>query len=72
MRKRARQFSLVILMSRFDATRGLFWDGPRYFQPRSDDEDDTSADIPFRNFHAISTGGYLATTYDLACNQAPH
>ncbi|GBM10226.1 hypothetical protein AVEN_177494-1 [Araneus ventricosus] len=32
---------LVILTSRFEATRGLFWDGPRNFEPRSDDEDDT-------------------------------
>ncbi|GBL92602.1 hypothetical protein AVEN_123779-1 [Araneus ventricosus] len=36
-----RMFSLVILTSRFEATRGLFWDGPRNFEPRSDDEDDT-------------------------------
>ncbi|GBM19518.1 hypothetical protein AVEN_107989-1 [Araneus ventricosus] len=33
--------SLVILTSRFEATRGLFWDVPRNFEPRSDDEDDT-------------------------------
>ncbi|GBL74975.1 hypothetical protein AVEN_243783-1 [Araneus ventricosus] len=32
---------LIILMSRFEATRGLFWDGPRNFEPWSDDEDDT-------------------------------
>ncbi|GBM53226.1 hypothetical protein AVEN_14244-1 [Araneus ventricosus] len=31
---------LVILTSRLEATRGLFWDGPRNFEPRSDDEDD--------------------------------
>ncbi|GBM32407.1 hypothetical protein AVEN_239797-1 [Araneus ventricosus] len=35
------EISLVILTSRFEATRGLFWDGPRNFEPRSDDEDDT-------------------------------
>ncbi|GBM65491.1 hypothetical protein AVEN_223588-1 [Araneus ventricosus] len=28
------------------ATRGLFWDGPRNFEPWSDDEDDTSAGSP--------------------------
>ncbi|GBO34653.1 hypothetical protein AVEN_165552-1 [Araneus ventricosus] len=33
--------SLVVLMSHFEATRGLFWDGPRNFEPWSDDEDDT-------------------------------
>ncbi|GBM17764.1 hypothetical protein AVEN_99646-1 [Araneus ventricosus] len=37
----ATKFSLVVLASRFEATRGLFWDGPRNFEPRSDDEDDT-------------------------------
>ncbi|GBL53181.1 hypothetical protein AVEN_160553-1 [Araneus ventricosus] len=26
---------LVALTSRFEATRGLFWDGPRHFEPRS-------------------------------------
>ncbi|GBN59886.1 hypothetical protein AVEN_180490-1 [Araneus ventricosus] len=31
---------LVILTSRFEATRGLFWNGPRNFEPRSHDEDD--------------------------------
>ncbi|GBM12620.1 hypothetical protein AVEN_146797-1 [Araneus ventricosus] len=25
----------------FETTRGLFWNGPRNFEPRSDDEDDT-------------------------------
>ncbi|GBM20671.1 hypothetical protein AVEN_230251-1 [Araneus ventricosus] len=52
-------------MSRFEATRGLFRDGPRNFEPRSDDEDDT----PSPNFRATPTGGRLATTYDFACNR---
>ncbi|GBL76517.1 hypothetical protein AVEN_48812-1 [Araneus ventricosus] len=60
-------FSLGILTSRFEATRGLFWDGPRNFEPRSDDEDDTRAGTPSPNFHATPTGGRLATTRDLAC-----
>ncbi|GBN03889.1 hypothetical protein AVEN_132942-1 [Araneus ventricosus] len=34
-------FGLVILTSRFEATRGLFWDGPRNFEPRSNEENDT-------------------------------
>ncbi|GBM59054.1 hypothetical protein AVEN_7430-1 [Araneus ventricosus] len=34
-------FVLVIVTSRFEATQGLFWDGPRNFEPWSDDEDDT-------------------------------
>ncbi|GBL82219.1 hypothetical protein AVEN_252406-1 [Araneus ventricosus] len=44
------QFSLVILTSRFEATRGLFRDGPRHFEPRSDDEDDAWAGTPSPNF----------------------
>ncbi|GBM96674.1 hypothetical protein AVEN_69283-1 [Araneus ventricosus] len=64
--------SLVILASRFEAIRRLFWDGPRNFEPRSDDEDDTSYLAPTSpNFHATQTRGRLATTYDLACNR-PH
>ncbi|GBN50861.1 hypothetical protein AVEN_64312-1 [Araneus ventricosus] len=38
--------SLVILTSRFEAARGLFWDGPRNFETRSDDDEDTSAGTP--------------------------
>ncbi|GBN92175.1 hypothetical protein AVEN_261977-1 [Araneus ventricosus] len=58
----------AILTSRFEATRGLFWDGPRNFEPLSDDEDDTRAVTPSPNFQATSTGGRLPTTSDLACN----
>ncbi|GBM29554.1 hypothetical protein AVEN_206396-1 [Araneus ventricosus] len=52
-------------------TRGLFRDGPRNFEPRSDDEDDTRAGTPSPNFSATPEGGRLATTYDLAGNR-PH
>ncbi|GBN03284.1 hypothetical protein AVEN_120186-1 [Araneus ventricosus] len=55
------KFSLVILKSRFEATRGLLWDGPRIFEPLSDDESGTWAGTPSPSFHA--------TTYDLACNR---
>ncbi|GBN54443.1 hypothetical protein AVEN_225968-1 [Araneus ventricosus] len=34
-------FSLVILTSLLEATPGLFWDGPRNFGQRPDNEDDT-------------------------------
>ncbi|GBN96015.1 hypothetical protein AVEN_110249-1 [Araneus ventricosus] len=54
------------------STRGLFWDGPRNFEPWSDDEDDTWAGTPTPNFHATPAGGRLATTYYLACKQAPY
>ncbi|GBO24501.1 hypothetical protein AVEN_145064-1 [Araneus ventricosus] len=64
-------FGLIILTAHFEATRGLFWDGPRNFEPRSDDEDDTCADTPSPNFHATPAGGRLATTYDLMCSR-PH
>ncbi|GBM18164.1 hypothetical protein AVEN_151707-1 [Araneus ventricosus] len=60
-----------MLTSRFEATRGLFWDGSRHFEPWSDDEGDTLASTPSPNFHATPTGGRLATAYDLACNR-PH
>ncbi|GBM77898.1 hypothetical protein AVEN_262392-1 [Araneus ventricosus] len=39
-------FSLVILKSSFEATRGHFWDEPRDFEPQSDVEDGTCARIP--------------------------
>ncbi|GBM84696.1 hypothetical protein AVEN_93078-1 [Araneus ventricosus] len=58
---------LDILTSRFEVTRGLFWDGPRNFEPRSDDDDDTLAGTPSPNFRIIPTGGRLAPTYDLKC-----
>ncbi|GBM94814.1 hypothetical protein AVEN_26526-1 [Araneus ventricosus] len=61
--------SFVVLTSRFEATRELFWDGPRHFEPRSDDEGGTSADTPSPSIYATPTGGRLATTYDLACNR---
>ncbi|GBM19274.1 hypothetical protein AVEN_133760-1, partial [Araneus ventricosus] len=51
------QLSSVTLTSLFQATRGLFWDGPRNFEPRSDDEDDTSAGTPSPNFRITSEGG---------------
>ncbi|GBM70969.1 hypothetical protein AVEN_102907-1 [Araneus ventricosus] len=46
----ALEFCFVILTSRFEATRGLFWDGPRNFQPRLDDEGVTWAVTPSPNF----------------------
>ncbi|GBM61669.1 hypothetical protein AVEN_133455-1 [Araneus ventricosus] len=58
-------------MFRLEATRGLIWNGPRNFEPRSDDEDDTRAGTPSPSFHATPTGGRLTTTYELACNR-PH
>ncbi|GBM66538.1 hypothetical protein AVEN_179162-1 [Araneus ventricosus] len=48
----------VILTSRFKATRGLFWDGPRNFGQCG-------------YFCTTPTGGHLATMYDLECSR-PH
>ncbi|GBM82808.1 hypothetical protein AVEN_20252-1, partial [Araneus ventricosus] len=42
--------SSVILTSHFEATRALFWDGPRNFEPQSDDKDDTRDHTPSPNF----------------------
>ncbi|GBN28483.1 hypothetical protein AVEN_91002-1 [Araneus ventricosus] len=52
-------FSLVILTSQFQPKRVLFWGGPRNFEPRSDDEDDTE-DTKGRTF---------GLTYDLTCKR---
>ncbi|GBM00423.1 hypothetical protein AVEN_179232-1 [Araneus ventricosus] len=56
-------------MSQFEATRGLFWDRPPNFEPRSDDEDDTRAGTPSPNFRTTPTEGHLPRTYDLTCNR---
>ncbi|GBO23902.1 hypothetical protein AVEN_200714-1, partial [Araneus ventricosus] len=50
------------------ATRGLFWDGPCNFKPRSDDRDDTWAGTPSPGFRATPAGGRLATKRDVASN----
>ncbi|GBM08625.1 hypothetical protein AVEN_52462-1 [Araneus ventricosus] len=50
-------------MSRFEATQGLFWDGPRNFEPLSDDEHDTWTCILSSTFRTTPTGGRL-TPYD--------
>ncbi|GBL89504.1 hypothetical protein AVEN_105750-1, partial [Araneus ventricosus] len=66
------QFNLISLTSRFEATRGLFCDGPRNFEPLSDDAKTTpELPPPSPNFHATPTARRLPTTYDLACNR-PH
>ncbi|GBO25598.1 hypothetical protein AVEN_198829-1 [Araneus ventricosus] len=58
------EFSLVTLASPLKATRGLLWNWPPNFQPRSDDEDDTSP-----NFGITPAGRHLAPMYDLMCNK---
>ncbi|GBL95716.1 hypothetical protein AVEN_668-1 [Araneus ventricosus] len=63
---------LVIFTSRFESTRGLFWNGPRNLEPRSDDEDDTRAGTPSPSFRTTPTGRRLDTTYDIASYRAPY
>ncbi|GBO26345.1 hypothetical protein AVEN_88908-1 [Araneus ventricosus] len=58
-------------MHRLEATRGLFWDGSRNYEPRSDDEDDIGVDTLTPNFRTTPAGERLVITYDLACNR-PH
>ncbi|GBM84447.1 hypothetical protein AVEN_6202-1 [Araneus ventricosus] len=58
----------VIITFHFEATRGLFSDGLRHFEPWSDEEDDTRAGTPSLNFRTTPAGGRLAPTYDLACD----
>ncbi|GBM91092.1 hypothetical protein AVEN_135111-1 [Araneus ventricosus] len=58
-------------MSRFEAKRRLFLDGPCNFVPRSGDKDDTKSGDFSPTFRTTPTGGRLATTYDLTC-YGPH
>ncbi|GBN45075.1 hypothetical protein AVEN_34158-1, partial [Araneus ventricosus] len=51
--------SSVILMSRFEVTRGLFWDGPQNFESWSDEESRPWAGTPDQNFRTTPTGGRL-------------
>ncbi|GBM48660.1 hypothetical protein AVEN_150224-1 [Araneus ventricosus] len=58
---------LVILTTRFEAPRGIFWYRPRNFELRSNEEEACQLATPSPNFHATPTGARLATTYYLAC-----
>ncbi|GBO22361.1 hypothetical protein AVEN_152536-1 [Araneus ventricosus] len=58
-------------MPSFEATRGLFWDEPRNFESRSDDEDDTRAGTPSPSFRTIPAEGRFALAYDLTCSRPP-
>ncbi|GBN71044.1 hypothetical protein AVEN_35445-1 [Araneus ventricosus] len=71
------QKSLVMILSSFEATRELFWDGPRNFEQRLDDEDgttfsrfshhtNTSPSIPVDYKQREDVSPY---TYDSACNR---
>ncbi|GBM96853.1 hypothetical protein AVEN_126645-1 [Araneus ventricosus] len=62
-----RLFSLVILKSRFEATRGLFWDGPlNFFEQWSDDLDGTWQS-PLHISALYQQEDVCPFMYDLAC-----
>ncbi|GBM02572.1 hypothetical protein AVEN_178502-1 [Araneus ventricosus] len=60
---------LVLLMPRFEATRGRFWDVPRNFETRLDDEDNTSAGTTSPKFHTTLGEKRFVPTYDLTSNR---
>ncbi|GBM08527.1 hypothetical protein AVEN_69752-1 [Araneus ventricosus] len=62
---------LVILTSRFEATRGSFGTDLVIFNLGQITRTTPELAHPSPNFHAIPAGGRLTTTYDLACN-GPH
>ncbi|GBN80485.1 hypothetical protein AVEN_199716-1 [Araneus ventricosus] len=49
---------LVILTSRFEATRGQFWGRTRNFEPQLVDEDGTCVGTPFPNFPSLVERGF--------------
>ncbi|GBM93752.1 hypothetical protein AVEN_190390-1, partial [Araneus ventricosus] len=48
--------SLAILTSRFEATRGIFWNRPHKFEPRSDNENDTGDGTPLSKLPRHTNG----------------
>ncbi|GBO37328.1 hypothetical protein AVEN_55899-1 [Araneus ventricosus] len=46
----------------------LFWDGPRNFEPRLDDEDDTDLAPPLQTSALHQREDIWPPTYDLKCN----
>ncbi|GBM07070.1 hypothetical protein AVEN_177044-1 [Araneus ventricosus] len=58
-------FSLVTLTSRFEATRGLFWDGHRDVEPQLDDEKDTWTWLLFSLQVSAPAGERLTRDSDL-------
>ncbi|GBM85526.1 hypothetical protein AVEN_113166-1 [Araneus ventricosus] len=54
-------FDNPVLMSNFEATQELFWDGSRNFERRSDDKDDTRAGTFFSKLPNHTTGTICLT-----------
>ncbi|GBL93817.1 hypothetical protein AVEN_153592-1 [Araneus ventricosus] len=48
-----------MLKSRLETTKGVFWDGPGNFEPRSDDETDIIVGTPSPNFPTTPAGKRL-------------
>ncbi|GBL89626.1 hypothetical protein AVEN_104592-1 [Araneus ventricosus] len=57
----------LVWSGRLETTRALFWDGPRDFEPRLDDEDDSWS--PFPSFHTAPAGERLTKYVCLECNR---
>ncbi|GBM34581.1 hypothetical protein AVEN_171629-1 [Araneus ventricosus] len=57
-----------MLKSRFEATRGLIWNGLRNFEPRSGNEDDAQLVPHLQGSAPHERDDVLAPAYDLACN----
>ncbi|GBO42225.1 hypothetical protein AVEN_221023-1 [Araneus ventricosus] len=60
LRREGQAVEFVTSASRFEATQGLLWDGPRTSEPPSDEEDDTRAGtlykLPFLNIKTTNVG----------------
>ncbi|GBM10508.1 hypothetical protein AVEN_109308-1 [Araneus ventricosus] len=63
-----RAYSLDISTSRFVATQGLFWDGPRHFEPPQMTMKTSEIVTTLLNYRTTSAGGCLTPTYDLTSN----
>ncbi|GBN03252.1 hypothetical protein AVEN_63-1 [Araneus ventricosus] len=67
MSKEVNTYSSDSFVTRFETTRGLFWDRLCNFEPQSDDEDDTRAGALTPNFCTAPAGGRL--THDAGFNE---
>ncbi|GBM03422.1 hypothetical protein AVEN_265462-1 [Araneus ventricosus] len=62
------KFSLVTLTSRFEATRGLFWDGTRYLNLGQMTRSTPEQAPPLHTSAPHQLEDVWPSTYDLACN----
>ncbi|GBO41762.1 hypothetical protein AVEN_24533-1 [Araneus ventricosus] len=68
--RKGRYHGLVMLTFHFEATRRLFWDGTRNFEPRSDAERTTpKLAPPLQTFPPHQREGVWSPSYDLTGNR---